>query len=223
MTQPIVSCRRPRSVAVAGVTLGATALTCSGLTVLGAPQPSVAFPEIILGDTTMSNKILVTYASRAGSTGGVAEAIGQTLAESSALVEVRTMKDVHDLAPYRAVVAGSAIRGAKWLPEAMQFMETHQAALSRRPFAAFLVCITLAMPNGEGYRHFVADFLKPVRAMVKPLSDGLFAGALNYSKLPLIPEGLQMRALSATTRTPEGDYRNWDAIHAWARNLATSL
>jgi menaquinone-dependent protoporphyrinogen oxidase len=71
----------------------------------------------------MSNQILVAYASRAGSTAGVAEAIGQTLAESGAQVEVRPMQDVEDLAPYRAVVAGSAIQGGKWLPEAMQFMQ----------------------------------------------------------------------------------------------------
>jgi menaquinone-dependent protoporphyrinogen oxidase len=173
----------------------------------------------------MSNKILVAYASRAGSTRGVAEAIGRTLGDSGAPVEVCRLQDVHDLASYRAVVAGSAIRGAKWLPEAMQFMETHQAALGRMPFAAFLVCITLAMPNGgtDQYRQYVADFMKPVRAMVKPMSEGFFAGALNYSRLPLIPEGLQMRVLSATTRTPEGDYRNWNEIHAWARNLATAL
>jgi menaquinone-dependent protoporphyrinogen oxidase len=171
----------------------------------------------------MSNKILVAYASRAGSTSGVAEAIGQTLGDSGAPVEVRRMQDVHDLAPYRAVVAGSAIRGAKWLPEAMQFMEMHRAALARKPFAAFLVCITLAMPKGEEYRPFVADFLKSVRAMVKPVSEGLFAGALNYSHLPLIPEGIQMRILSATTRTPEGDYRNWDDIHAWASDLVVKL
>jgi len=37
--------------------------------------------------------------------------------------------------------AGCAIRGGKWLPEAMQFMQTHQAALAQKPFAAFLVCI----------------------------------------------------------------------------------
>jgi menaquinone-dependent protoporphyrinogen oxidase len=171
----------------------------------------------------MTNKILVAYASRAGSTGGVAEAIGKALADGGALVDVRLMKDVNDLAPYRAVVAGSAIREAKWLPEAMQFLQTNQAALERRPFAAFLVCITLAMPHGDQYRQFVTEYLKPVRATVRPIREGLFAGALDYSKLPLIPEGLRMRILSASTKTPEGDYRNWDAIRDWAESIRPML
>jgi len=63
----------------------------------------------------MPNKILVAYASRAGSTAGVAEAIGKTLIESGAQVDVIPMKDVKDLTPYRAVIAGSAIRKSKWL------------------------------------------------------------------------------------------------------------
>ena len=63
----------------------------------------------------MDAKILVAYASRAGSTSRVAEAIGKTLAESGAQVEVRLMKDVKDPAPYRVVVAGSAIQGGRWL------------------------------------------------------------------------------------------------------------
>src|SRR3990172_12556259 len=107
----------------------------------------------------MSNKILVTYASRIGSTAEVAEAIGQTLAESGAQVEVLPMQDVKDLAPYQAVVAGSAIRGGEWLPEAMQFVQTHQAALDQKPFAAFLVCMTLNMRSADKYREHVATWL----------------------------------------------------------------
>ncbi len=95
----------------------------------------------------MADKILVAYASLTGSTTEVAEAIGKTLVDSGLQVDVRPMTEVTDLAPYRAVVAGSAIHGGKWLPEAMQFMYTYQAELSRRPFAAFLVCITLGMPE----------------------------------------------------------------------------
>ena len=105
----------------------------------------------------MSNKVLVTYASRTGTTAGVAEAIARILAEGGALVDVRPMTEVTDLTPYQAVVAGSAIQGKRWLPEAMQFMQTHQAALRRQPFAAFLVCMTLAMKRGD-YRAEVANW-----------------------------------------------------------------
>ncbi|MCB0202691.1 MAG: flavodoxin, partial [Anaerolineae bacterium] len=86
----------------------------------------------------MSEKILVTYASRTGTTAGVAEAVGNTLDSSGLPVDVLPVSAVQDVTPYRAVVAGSAIQGKQWLPEAMQFVQTHQAALRRKPFAAFL-------------------------------------------------------------------------------------
>ncbi|MBM3127947.1 MAG: hypothetical protein FJ009_04840 [Chloroflexi bacterium] len=79
----------------------------------------------------MPSKILVTYASRTGSTAEIAQAIGKTLAEGGAQVDVRAMQDVHDLAPYRAAVAGSAVRKSKWLPEAARFIETHRAELAQ--------------------------------------------------------------------------------------------
>jgi menaquinone-dependent protoporphyrinogen oxidase len=176
----------------------------------------------------MNDKILVTYASRAGSTAGVAEAIGKTLAESAAgysgaQVDVLPMQEVKDLAPYRAVVAGSAIRGGKWLPEAMQFMKTHQAALAHKPFAAFMVCITLAMPGAEKFREGVAGWMQPVRALVKPMSEGLFAGVLDFSKLPTNFATLKLRATVAAGVFPQGDHRDWNAIQAWARDLAAKF
>jgi menaquinone-dependent protoporphyrinogen oxidase len=170
----------------------------------------------------MDGKILVAYASRLGATAGVAEAIGKTLAEGGTPVDVLPMHAVKDLAPYRAVVAGSAIRGGQWLPEAMQFMRSHQAALSQRPFAAFLVCMTLAMPKGD-YREHVATWLEPVRLLVKPVSEGLFAGMLDISKVPSIGDRLKFRLSVAMGVWSEGDHRDWDAIRLWAEDFRLLL
>jgi menaquinone-dependent protoporphyrinogen oxidase len=171
----------------------------------------------------MNDKILVTYASRGGSTAGVAEAIGKALVEGGAQVEVLPMKEVVDLNPYRAVAAGSAIRGAKWLPEAMQFLSTNQAALSQKPFAAFMVCITLAMPAAEKYREGLKDWMAPVRNLVRPVSEGYFAGALDFNKLPFDFGSLRMRMAVAFGIFPKGDHRDWNAIKNWAESIGPLL
>jgi menaquinone-dependent protoporphyrinogen oxidase len=171
----------------------------------------------------MTDKILVTYASRTGSTVGVAEEIGRTLTNGGAQVDVLPMQEVKDLSPYSAVVAGSAIQNKQWLPEAMQFMRMHRAELARKPFAAFLVCMTLAMPNGENYRPFVSDFLAPVRVLVRPFSEGLFAGALNIAKIPSFGDRLKFRLSVLFGVWSEGDHRDWNAIHEWATELHSQL
>lgn len=171
----------------------------------------------------MINKILVTYASRSGSTAGVAQAIGKTLAECGAQVDVLSMAEVVDLTPYRAVVAGSAIQGQKWLPEAMRFIKKHQAVLAQRPFAAFMVCITLSMKGSEQYRAGLTTWMAPVRALTRPVSEGYFAGALNFRKMPLTPNTLLMRVPVLMKMWQEGDHRDWSAIHTWAAALARRL
>jgi menaquinone-dependent protoporphyrinogen oxidase len=88
--------------------------------------------------------ILVTYASRSGSTAGIAEEIGHVLTQQGILVDVRPMQEVNDITAYQAVVAGSAIRQEQWLPEAIHFIETHQRELAEKPVATFLVCMALA-------------------------------------------------------------------------------
>ena len=172
----------------------------------------------------MSNTILVTYASRGGSTAGVAEAIGKVLEENGATVEVLPMQDVTDLAAYNAVVAGSAIQGQHWLPEAMEFIETHQKALAQKPFAAFLVCMTLALKHEE-WRHEadVAEWLEPIRQLVQPVSEGLFAGMLDINKIPSFSDRLKFRLSVLSGIWTEGDHRDWNAIQSWAQELSIKL
>lgn len=217
---------RRRFLLVAGGALGGTALSCAGLTLASSPQvvPTEThfFRSEYGGTDSMSNKILVTYASAMGSTAGVAAAIGKTLAEGGLAVDVKPMQEVQDLASYRAVVAGSAIHSQRWLPEAMQFVQTHRAALASKPFAAFLVCMTLAIRNAH-YRESVATWLEPVRGLVRPVSEGLFAGVLNVNQIPSFGDRLKFRLSVLLGVWGEGDHRDWNAIRDWAEHLRPLL
>ncbi len=204
---------RRRFLLGAGGVLGASALACSGLGVLATRAPDIPYVETLLEGAMPMNKILVAYATRAGSTGEVAEAISQTLSASGATVDVRPLKKASDPKSYNAVVVGSAIRMGQWLPEAVQFVKTHQAALSTIPTAYFLVSGFLREDTIE-MRDQVRAFLDPVRQILEPKSIGLFAGKMDYSKLSWLD-----RTIAKAVKSVEGDWRNWDAIRAWAKEL----
>ena len=209
---------RRRFLTLAGGTVGVTTLACCGLTALSAQQPAVEFIESNCGgENEMSEKILVAYASKCGSTGDVAETIGQALCDGDGAVDVRLAKDVTDVGPYRAVVVGSAIRMGRWLPEAVKFVETHRDALSQVPVAYFTVCMTLQDDTEENRRE-VAAYVDPIREMVQPADVGAFAGAMDYGKLSL-PFRLMIKAM----KVPEGDFRDWDSIRTWGTDLRPML
>lgn len=167
-------------------------------------------------------KILITYATRTGSTEGVAKTIGETLSMLGENVDVIPMQDVKDLSAYKGVIAGSAIQAANWLPEAMDFVKRNRNILAQKPFAAFLVCMTLAMKKGEEYRPVVSGWMDPVRDLVTPVSVGLFTGILDIKKLPSFGDRLKFRISVMTGVWKEGDHRDWDEIRAWAKDLINS-
>jgi menaquinone-dependent protoporphyrinogen oxidase len=205
---------RRRFLALLGGAVGAAALGCCGLTALSTRQPPV--------EVTRSNcegdgveKILVAYASKAGSTGEVAKAIGQALCDGSVAVDVEPVREVGDLSGYGAVVVGSAVRMGRRLPEATKFIEAHRAILDQVPTAYFLCCGTLQDDTEENRRE-AASWLAPVRQIVTPVSEGLFAGKIDFDKLSFLD-----RTIAKMVGSTEGDWRDWDAIHAWADGLLT--
>jgi len=209
---------RRRFLLLAGGTVGVAALTCGGLAISARP-PETKFIEESFGDgTNMKDKILVAYASKCGSTGQVAQVIGQVLADNGATVDVRPLNNVSDLSAYRAVILGSAIRQAKWLPEAKKFVAAHQAELSRVPTAYFTVCMTLSEGTEENRRK-AATYLEPVRQILKPVEEGFFAGKMDYGQLGFV-ERLMVERVK---QVPQGDFRNWAAIRTWAQALPARL
>jgi menaquinone-dependent protoporphyrinogen oxidase len=171
-------------------------------------------------DGQMKNKVLIIYASRSGSTGEVAKAVGQTLSEAGASVDVRSVADENDLNHYQAVIVGSAIRMGRWLPEAVDFVKKHRDELSRVPIAYFVVCNTMKDDTPENRKKVLA-YLDPVRKAapnIEPVDIGLFAGVMDFSKLSFMDKSiLKIKGVS------EGDFRNWAAIKKWAADVAPML
>ena len=105
----------------------------------------------------------------------------------------------------------------------MDFLRTNRAALASKPFAAFLVCMTLSMRSAEQYRPHVATWLQPVRDLVRPVSEGLFAGALDIKRIPSASDRFKFRLSVLFGAWKEGDHRDWDAIRRWAQSLPPLL
>ena len=167
--------------------------------------------------TDARRKVLVAYGTRAGSTAGVAERVAEVLNRNGFAAQAIDVREVKDAAPYDAVVLGSSIRAGKLMPEVLKFLDKNKAKLEAKPFAAFVVC--LAMKDGdEKGRATAGPYLDPVRERVKPLSEGLFAGAYDPEKL-----GFAVRQVMKMIKAPPGDFRKWDDIEAWTASLVPLL
>ncbi len=165
----------------------------------------------------MNKRILVTYATRAGSTVEVAATIGESLAQRGFAVEVIPVKENPNPADYQAVILGSAIRMGNWLPEMVEFVKKNQTRLSQIP-TAFFTCHRLNTGDDETSRKAREAYATPVRQMVTPQAEIFFSGELNHSKLNFVDRTLA-KTVEKSTNTSEGDFRDWEKIHGWAQTI----
>jgi menaquinone-dependent protoporphyrinogen oxidase len=213
-----------KSALMAGGALGSLAIGRNVVSAETKPTDRIKFLESRCNEIRQHPKILVAYASRCGSTGGVAGTIAGTFCDVGASVDVLRVDNVSDLTSYDGVVIGSAIRSDHWLSEASDFVEQHRKVLSSVPVAYFLTCLTLATATEEN-RKKALGYMEPLYRKVPevtPVDTGLFAGALAYDKLPFMVR-IVMKMKMQDRGVAEGDYRNWKSIKSWARGIAPVL
>ncbi|HOD29624.1 MAG TPA: flavodoxin domain-containing protein [Syntrophales bacterium] len=194
-----------------------TAMSLDGLSGAGIGHAAeIKFPEgKCEGKKNTKKKVLVTYASQYGSTGGVADAIGKELCSQGMSADVALIKHASHVGSYQGVVVGSAIYKGEWLPEALDFVQRNRAILRQVPVAYFLVCISLARPTDEK-RAKALSYMNPVLKAapeIRPVGIGTFAGALDYNNLSWL-----YQKILKSKGSPEGDFRDWDAIRTWAQD-----
>lgn len=165
----------------------------------------------------MNNRILVTYATRAGSTGEVATVIGQALTERGFAVNLRPIEEKPSLDGYQAVLIGSAVRMGQWLPEAVDFIKTHQQQLNTMPVALFTVHMNNLGEDDESEknRH---SYLDAVRPLVNPVDEAFFAGKMDFARLSFLD-----RLIAKLVKASEQDLRDWNQVRAWAEEVEPML
>ena len=191
-------------------------------------------------------KILVTYATNAGSTAKIAEAVAAEIVKTHAEVDILPLEKVATLEGYSAVVLGAPmILG--WHRDALAFLKRNQDSLSRVPVALFITCMNLTQtgeanvngiplfideklarpPQKEGRLSFkerystIPNYLAPVlkaAPSVKPVSVAFLGGSLHYFNLKWWAAFFALLIIQATP----GDRRNWTAISEWAGGLFQS-
>ncbi|MFE0021308.1 flavodoxin domain-containing protein [Amycolatopsis sp. NPDC059021] len=155
--------------------------------------------------------VLVAYAGKTGGTREIAEVIAVVLREHGLDARVRDAADVTGVEEYSAVVLGSALYFHRWRPEAVRLLEHNVEALTRRP-----VWLFHSGPCGPGAS--TARVSLPARvallaARIDAERTATFGGRLDPGRA----RGIVARLLSSGRMA--GDFRDWDRIRAWARDV----
>ena len=159
-------------------------------------------------------KVLITAATKHGSTFEIASSIDEVLKSVGIDTVLTVPEHVTDLTGYDAVILGSAVYAGHWLEPAKDFVARNLSALMNRP-----VWLFSSGPIGDSAKpNADPRDVAQVREATGAREHRLFSGKLEGRDL-----GLAERAIMKVVRAPEGDFRSWTQIEAWAMQIARTL
>lgn len=159
-------------------------------------------------------RVLVTVASRHGATWEIGEVIAEVLADRGLDVETSAPEDVATLDGIDAVVLGSAVYLAHWMPSARDLADRQTEELRKRPVWLFSSGLAVQPAASANSPHE----LLALRDQLLARGHRSFRGRLDRSLLTFTE-----RAAIAGARAREGDHRDMAAVRAWAAEVADDL
>ena len=170
--------------------------------------------------------ILVTYATKYGSTQGIAERIAATLKADGLTVDLLPVTAVKDISGYEAFVIGSAAYMGSWLKEAAEFVRGNRRTLATMPVWLFSSGpLGTETKDQHGRDVLVASEPKEFAEFadtIMPRDKRVFFGALDSKKLRGVHRLFSLVPASDRVLI-EGDFRDWKLVEAWAKNIAHEL
>jgi len=173
-------------------------------------------------------RVLIAHASRYGSTQGIAERIAVTLRQHGLETTVKPVQDAGDPAEFDAVIIGSATYYFRWMRKASRFVRRNRGTLAERPvwlFSSGPLGTKTTDDQGRDLRMVtepreIAEF----REAIHPRDHRVFFGALLPHKLGFLHRlMLKLPANKDQAVLPQGDFRDWNDIDAWAGEIAEAL
>jgi menaquinone-dependent protoporphyrinogen oxidase len=158
--------------------------------------------------------VLIATGSRHGSTRDIGDHLAKTLKGMGIDATSCDVAEVESLEHVDAVVIGSAVYMGQWTKEAQTFVDHFRAELLVLPTWVFSSGPVGEPPQPEGEP---PSHLK-VRETVEAEDDRVFPGALDRSQL-----GLGERLMVKVIGVEDGDYRPWDEIEEFAREIGRTL
>lgn len=159
-------------------------------------------------------RVLVAVASRHGGTSEIGARVAAELRSRGHAADLLDPERVVAIDPYDAVVLGSAVYSAHWLPAACEFARRFASELTERPvwlFSSGLATAPAAAANSP------AETQALVRA-IGARGHRAFGGRLDRSVLSSAES-----ALIAAARGKDGDNRDLAAVAAWAGAISDEL
>lgn len=170
-------------------------------------------------------RVLVVYSTLSGCTTTIAKRIGVDLIAYDARPLVASVEEMPTIdLDVDAVIFGSGMRMGKFHKDAREWLQANVDVLSRVPTALFSV----------GLRA-VSSEINPASSIVQAERDldaavSSLGGALHPVGSVVLPgwkrsEGFNTMEKLALRVYPleDGDYRDWDKVDAWAREVAPVL
>jgi menaquinone-dependent protoporphyrinogen oxidase len=161
-------------------------------------------------------KISIVVASRHGSTREIADVVADELEAGGHEVTVHDAPtaSILDLDDADAILLGSAVYHGRWLMSATVFTADLSRRIEGRPVWLF--------SSGP-----VGDPAKPDPGTVDVTDQVEQTGAIEHRVFAgrLVKDDLRIteRAMTLALRAPEGDFRDWDEVKAWARSVSRHL
>lgn len=161
--------------------------------------------------------VLVTYATRHGSTADIAWSIGNSFSDAGFKAEVKKIQNVDDVRPYKLVIIGTPIYDNNILPEVLNFADLHRDWLDKRKVALFVVGRTLRNKDDEKILQ-TEKILQKIKNTIPIFDTGMFAGKVAPENLPM-----KERLGDLFGEKQAGDFRDWREIGEWSKELRKKI